>query len=159
MKNYIAAGRVWDYTNTTGSVITSGSVVVMDSQVGISVGDIAIGDIGAVNMEGCYQVASVGFAKAIGGTVYWDKVALNATGTASANTVLLGFLYKTSLVGDTTAQVVIDGRKTGRAVFVAQIATANATDLATAEALANQNKTTINGLLTALINADVMAAS
>ena len=45
------------------------------------------------------------------------------------------------------------------AAFVAQITTPNATDLATAQALANQLKTTVNSTLTALKNAGLMAPS
>lgn len=160
MKNYIAAGRVLDYTNGTGSVITSGSVVVADAVIGISTTDIAIGDVGAVNLEGVYSVTSVGFAGNQGKTVFWDTVALVATGTANANTKYMGNLYKASLVGDATVQVILGGaRKSGRAVFVAQIATANASDLATVITLANQNKATLNALLTSLIQSDLMAAS
>lgn len=42
------------------------------------------------------------------------------------------------------------------AVNIPVIATANATDLATAQALANANKATINNLLVALQNAGIM---
>jgi len=42
------------------------------------------------------------------------------------------------------------------AVNIPVIATANATDLATAQALANANKVTINNLLVALQNAGIM---
>ena len=45
------------------------------------------------------------------------------------------------------------------AAHVAPIATADATDLATAEALANANKAKINALIAALIAAGLMAAS
>lgn len=40
---------------------------------------------------------------------------------------------------------------------IAQIATPNATDLATAQALANQTKTTLNTLLTSLKTAGVLS--
>lgn len=43
-----------------------------------------------------------------------------------------------------------------KAVAVATITTPNATDLATAEALANQNKTTINDLLAKLRTAGIL---
>lgn len=45
----------------------------------------------------------------------------------------------------------------GKATTVAAIATANATDLATSEALANQTKTTVNAILAALKAAGLMA--
>lgn len=42
---------------------------------------------------------------------------------------------------------------------VAQVTTANATDLASAEALANANKTAINALIVSLQNAKILASS
>lgn len=44
-------------------------------------------------------------------------------------------------------------------VHVAPVTTVNATDLASAEALANANKTTINALITSLQNAHLLASS
>ena len=45
----------------------------------------------------------------------------------------------------------------GAAVSIPNVATANATDLATAQALANQLKTTLNNLLTELRTRDLIA--
>jgi hypothetical protein len=45
------------------------------------------------------------------------------------------------------------------AAHVAPVTTANATDLPTAQALANANKVAINAVIAALIAADLMAAS
>lgn len=46
-----------------------------------------------------------------------------------------------------------------KAVVVAPVATANGSDLATTQALANQLKITVNAILTALKNAGLMASS
>ncbi len=54
---------------------------------------------------------------------------------------------------DINGQPVAVGQK---AVNVPDITTANATDLPTTQALANQNKATVNAILTALKNAGLM---
>lgn len=51
----------------------------------------------------------------------------------------------------------IDSSSHPVAATVAAVATANATDLATSEALANQLKTTVNAILTSLKAAGLMA--
>lgn len=49
--------------------------------------------------------------------------------------------------------------QTSQAAFVAPVATANATDLASAEALANANKVAINAVIASLIASGAMSAS
>lgn len=73
-KNYIQAGEVIDFT--AGADISSGAVVVVGSLVGVAITDIANGDIGAVSVEGVWELPKVSAAViGAGETVNWDTSA------------------------------------------------------------------------------------
>jgi predicted RecA/RadA family phage recombinase len=149
MNNYIAAGRVMDYTNGTLALIPSGSVAVVGGVAGIAVTDIAVGDVGAVNMDGAYQLPQSGFTGVQGQRVYWDTTAGNVTATGSATTVFLGVLYYACAHGDATCVVnLIGSDQPGQALF--QAASVAVGSPSTAE---------FNALLVLLQNAGLMATS
>lgn len=85
--------------------------------------------------------------------------------TATAGKTVVGFAFdKATASGDLIRVYLLTFSGVANvnfspAAFVAQVSTANATDLATAEALANQLKTSVNAILTSLINAGVMLSS
>ena len=54
--NYHQDGTTVHYTNATGSDIASGAPVVIGSQLGVAIVDIADGDSGAVRMEGVFAL-------------------------------------------------------------------------------------------------------
>lgn len=60
-----------------------------------------------------------------------------------------------------SAELIADlqAEASGPAAHVAPVATANATDLASAEALANANKVAINAIIASLIASGAMSAS
>ena len=79
--SYVGPGATVDYT--AGSAISSGDVVVMGvasttdgSTVGVALTDIANGDVGAVAIEGVFDLTKVtGAVIAQGSVVNWDDSA------------------------------------------------------------------------------------
>ncbi len=57
MRNYRSEGKIWNYTNGGGSTITSGTGVVINTVVGVAVTDIAVGETGAVRVDGEFEFA------------------------------------------------------------------------------------------------------
>ncbi len=76
-----------------------------------------------------------------------------------AKNVLIVAMASRSAAGEISAAIDAASAFDVQAAHVAPVATANATDLATAEALANANKVAINALIASLIAAGLMAAS
>ncbi|WP_421921599.1 capsid cement protein [Marinobacter salarius] len=71
--NYSQKGEVIDFTNGTGSDIASGEVVVVGNLVGVAITDIADTEIGAVGIEGVWELPKVSAAViGAGETVNWD---------------------------------------------------------------------------------------
>ena len=71
--NYVQAGNVIDWTNGTGSDVSSGDPVVIGQQIGVALIDIANGATGAVARCGSFTVPKVsGAVIAAGEMVMWD---------------------------------------------------------------------------------------
>lgn len=72
-KNFVQPGNVIDYTNGTGSTITSDSVVKVGNMLGVALVDIANGATGAVSCCGVFTVPKVsGAVIAQGESLTWD---------------------------------------------------------------------------------------
>ena len=56
MKNTISNGNTIEWTNGTGSTVTSGSVVAIGKFCGVAVADIKNGETGAVCVEGIFEL-------------------------------------------------------------------------------------------------------
>lgn len=70
---YVQDGDVLDYTNTSGSTITSGTPVVMGNIIGVALADIANNATGAVAIDGVFTLPKVtGSAWTIGSKLLWD---------------------------------------------------------------------------------------
>lgn len=86
MKTFISQGNTLNWTNGTGSDVSSGDVVVTQDTIGIAAGDIADGESGILNLVGTYQVTKVGSqAWTHGQKVYWDTGNSRATTVAEGN--------------------------------------------------------------------------
>lgn len=73
MNNYIKPGETRDWTNDTGSAVSSGDVVVVGQQLAIASVDIANGATGSVCFEGEFSVPKVSAAVIKHGEmVIWD---------------------------------------------------------------------------------------
>jgi predicted RecA/RadA family phage recombinase len=154
--NFISDGRVLQLTVPSGGVV-GGTPLLIGSILVVPVGtDATQNDLFAGISRGVLDLAkATGETWAEGDRVYWDNSAKKVTKTAASNTPI-GFAVQVQASGDTTGRLLLLPMP-GGADDVAAVATANATDLTTSEALANQLKTTVNAILTSLKNAGVMA--
>lgn len=152
MKKYLQAGDVIDYT--AGATIVSGQVIEFGEMIGIAVADIANGAVGPVQIVGVFEVTKVGSqAWSQGDRVFWDNANSRFTKTAAADAdIVAGFAIEAvaSGAGDTTGKVLLVPGMGRRAAAVADEATADGSDAATTQALANALKVKVNALLAAL---------
>lgn len=86
MQTYIQQGDIWDYANTSGSTITAGTGVVINTVVGVAVSDIPDGTTGAVRVKGVVQFANPT------AEVVAQGVALNFDATAQEMQLAVGDL-------------------------------------------------------------------
>src|SRR5690606_38653545 len=77
---YRAVGRQIDYT--PGAAVSAGDVVVQGSLVGIAALDIEANRLGALHVEGIFDVVKVNGAINAGASVYWDADGSPQGGTA-----------------------------------------------------------------------------
>lgn len=107
MKNFVQKGEVIDFTNSTGSAIASGDVVIKGKIVGVAHGDIAAnGGIGAVAISGVFRLALVAsLAITAGDRVYWDSTGKVVTKTATDSP--LGYAVTSQSANDATVDVLI----------------------------------------------------
>lgn len=109
--NYIQAGEVIDYT--AGADISSGDVVAVGNLVGVAITDIANGDVGAVGIDGVWELPKVSAAViGAGQTVNWDASAGafddNAATPASGDLTGGCVAVEAAGNGDTTVKVKIN---------------------------------------------------
>lgn len=106
MKNFQTHGNVINHTPT--AAVTSGSVVLIGSRIGVAVADIAANDTGSVQVVGVFNVAKLSTDNMTqGALVYWDNTNKRLTTTASGNT-LAGFAFDAAGAGTTTVNVKIN---------------------------------------------------
>lgn len=104
-------GKVIVYANSSGSTITSGSVVKMNNIVGIALADIADGSSGAVQIEGVVTgVAKVtGNAWTVGSKLVWDvsvsKFDTTAASLATGDVTGCAVVFEAAASGDTTGVI------------------------------------------------------
>lgn len=156
MKNYICEGERIETVAPTGG-ITSGDLFLIGSKVAVSQDTAAEGVAIVGYLSGVFSIPKAVGAITIGQPLYFVSANSNVSTTAAGG-VLAGYAYVAALSADTEVQMLlVDNVQGGQAATVDAISTANATDLATAQALANQLKTTVNAILVALKAAGLMA--
>lgn len=181
-QNYIQCGDVVNYTNGTGSAIASGDVVIIGSLVGVALVNIAIGATGSVQLEGVFSVAkTTPLAIGQGDKLYWNtgtsKVTKTATDTpigvafedaASSDTTVLVSLYEQGHASPVAANVAAFSGTTnlpasscagGSTPTATNVNSAIDTVAAVAETRLDNIETKVNAIITALVNAGLMAAS
>lgn len=94
---YISGGEVIDWTNGTGSAVSSGDVVKVGATLGVALVDIANGATGAVAVNGVFTCPKVsGAVIAAGERLVWDvsagafddSAATPATGDVSGESAM-----------------------------------------------------------------------
>jgi predicted RecA/RadA family phage recombinase len=103
-QNHIQSGRIIQFTNLSGSTITSGEPVVIGTLVGVALGDIADDETGSVAIEDVWELPKAsGVAISQGASVY-----LTATGTittTATDNTYTGKAFLAAATGDATVQV------------------------------------------------------
>lgn len=109
---YVADDAAIDYTPV--GAVAAGTIVQRGSMVGISHLPIAAGVMGALEMEGIYDVVKDSSVFADGAAVYWNATGSPVGGTAgsgaatssSAGAIFLGYAVGAKLTGDVTVRVI-----------------------------------------------------
>lgn len=107
--NYVQEGDVINYTNASGSTITSGSGVLVGAWLGVALADIANTKTGSVQIANVFTLPKLGTdTVAQGAALYWDNTNKRLTTTASGNT-LAGRAAAAAGSGVTTVQIRLNG--------------------------------------------------
>lgn len=105
MADFYQEGAAIDYTPVAD--ITAGDVIVQGELVGVAKRDIAIGEKGALHVEGVFDFPKDGGVEAfaIGDLIYWDVADGFATSDADGGTnKLIGKVSEAALIGDTSVK-------------------------------------------------------
>ena len=108
--NFVSDGDVIPWTNTTGSAVASGALIVLGTTLGIALGAIAAGATGSVAVEGVFVVPKVSGAVFVQGEkLLWDASAGafdDSAATPASNDVMGGATaWAAGSNGQTTATV------------------------------------------------------
>lgn len=106
---FIQEGDTVDYTNTTGSPIVSGDVVILGSmQLGIALVNIAAAAVGAVITEGIFSLPKAAGVITAWQKLWWapgTKTVLNAP---AAGAYFIGYAAAAEETGSTTVKVKLE---------------------------------------------------
>ncbi len=156
MKNFICTGERIDLTVPVGG-LTAGQPYVLGSKVVIVISGGVAGEVVAAATEGVFEISKAAVAITVGQKLYWDSTNSVITNVVPGNT-LIGYAYKASAIGDLTGFVTLVDNPGGiPANTVAAIATADGTDAASTQALANATKASVNAILVSLKAAGLMS--
>lgn len=157
MKNGVQNGKVVPLT--APRQLSSGDGCLVGSVFGVATSDVANGAVGEFLTEGVVTLPKTSAqAWAQGDQIYWDDTNHRLDNTNVGRVVGAA----TSVAANPSATGAIKLAETvlhPQGVFVAAVATVNASDLATSEALANQLKTSFNALQATLVAKGIIAAS
>jgi len=140
--------------------VTAGDLVKVGSKIVVAITSALAGAIFVAMNEGVFEVAKEAGAVTQGQALYFKADTKTITTSGTGNT-LAGYAFNDAASGDATAEILlVDNGSTGAvtAANIPAISVADATDLASAQALANACKATINSILAALKAAGTMAA-
>jgi predicted RecA/RadA family phage recombinase len=121
---YVTTGRTVDYTPAVSGGVAAGEVVVQNDLVGVAAQAIASNKLGALTVEGVFDVQQAAEIITAGKPVYWDADGNSVSGTAGTGAAtatptgntFMGFALKTSAAADSTVQIVlrsVDSSDTG----------------------------------------------
>lgn len=104
MKNKVQTGNVMDWLNSTGNTVMSGSLVIFGAMVGVAVADILDGEVGALDVEGVFELPKTAALVMTQGA----RAFINTTSkllTSTTSDVPVGVVFKSAAGSDSTAQV------------------------------------------------------
>jgi len=103
---YVQAGRSIDYTPT--AAVAAGDIVVLGSRAGIAKLDIAANELGALALDGVFDVVKADATVfADKSRVFWDVSDSVAVAAPTSDTVYLGQAIAAAASGETTVRVLL----------------------------------------------------
>jgi len=103
---YVQKGNAIDYRPTSAAV-AAGDVIVQGNLVGIARLDIPADTLGALAIDGVYEIAKATGAITVGAVLYWDSTNHNVCTTAAGNTYI-GKAVTAAVSGDATVCVLLN---------------------------------------------------
>lgn len=79
---YLQRGESLDYKNTTSSTIEYGTIIAIGTRVGVAAADIPAGEVGAIDVEGVFEMPKAADEISMGDDLYYDSSAKNVTTTS-----------------------------------------------------------------------------
>jgi predicted RecA/RadA family phage recombinase len=109
-KNYIQQGDVLDWTNGTGSAVSSGDpVVIGNEQMGIALVDIANAATGSVAKCGVFSLPkNTSDAVTAGHKVWWDAANAEVINEPAINSYFIGYAVAAELAETATVKVQLE---------------------------------------------------
>lgn len=107
MKNSTQSGEVLPLP--APYAVTAGQGALVGAIFGVAVNTLALNEVGAFQLEGCYTFPkATGVAATRGARAYWDNTNRNVTATVGSNT-LIGAFVTAYASADTLAEVRLNG--------------------------------------------------
>lgn len=107
--SYISEGDRIDWTNGTGSAVSSGDVVQVGfKQLGVALADIASTAVGTVAVDGVFELAKASGAITQGAKLWWDAVAENVINAPTISSWFIGYAAKAAGSSDATVKVALE---------------------------------------------------
>jgi predicted RecA/RadA family phage recombinase len=146
-------------TFVAGANYLSGAPVILGALIGIVVADVLSAANGVAVVEGVVTVNKVSAqAWAYGDRIYWDVSLAKFTNVQDTDTKFAGIAVEAAANPTSTGNILLNAGAPQAAV-IAEVATADGSDPATTQALANALKASLNTVLVALKNAGIMASA
>ncbi|GGX53027.1 DUF2190 family protein [Undibacterium squillarum] len=157
MQNKIVVGGVLQIVAPAD--VSGGDLVIVNALIGVAVHSAKAGEQLSLDREGVFRLPKAAGAAALGQRLYFDAAAKKLT-TDSAAGIFVGVAAADAAAGDVTINAALSDSPAeflrGGLAAIADIAAANAADLATAQTLANATKATVNALLASLRAAGII---
>jgi len=101
-------GNALDYQNNGDAVIAAGSVVSLNTRIGVASAPIAPDQVGVVHVEGVFILPKQDGVIALGAPVFWYAAGRQITTTAGSN-IPAGYAVKAATAGDEVVYVKLLG--------------------------------------------------
>lgn len=106
MARYVSHGEVVDYTPSAD--VVAGTVVAQGDLFGVTMVDIKANVLGAISVEGVWEIAKAAEAIAVGDKLYWDAANSRVTKTKGQLTLVAGKAASAAASGDAVVNVLLN---------------------------------------------------
>lgn len=156
-KTYIGPGEILDWTNGTGSAVSSGDVVQVGIRTyGVALADIASTAVGSVQIQGVFKLGkTTSQTWSEGDALYWDSSTEKAT-NVPAQLAFIGFATEDAASAATTGRIALAPfSQDPGGIRVLDLAGATATPVAIAATAFLGGGVMINGDTTTALEVDL----